>query len=154
MSLLLQLRSEGLAPPGGAVLMSPALDLDFGAHRELPGEDVGLTTDQLRSFAAAYLGDTPVDDELVAPLGADLTGLPPLLVQGATGDSIVEDAKALADRAEAHGVEARLELYPVDTHDFQVFWSFLPEAADAVAQAGRFAREVRAAALARPTEAV
>jgi monoterpene epsilon-lactone hydrolase len=79
----------------------------------------------------------------VAPLGADLTGLPPLLVQGATGDSIVEDAKALADRAEAHGVEARLELYPVDTHDFQVFWSFLPEASDAICRAGEFATAVR-----------
>jgi hypothetical protein len=37
-----------------------------------------------------------------------------------------------------------LELYPADTHDFQVFWSFLPEAADALKQAGRFAREVAA----------
>jgi acetyl esterase/lipase len=154
MSLLLQLRNEGLPMPGGAVLMSPALDLNFGDGRELPAEEVGLTADQLRSFAAAYLGDTPVDDELVAPLGADLTGLPPLLVQGATGDMLVEDAKGIADRAEAHGVEARLELYPVATHDFQVFWSFLPEAADAIDRAGRFAHEVRDAAPARPTEAV
>jgi acetyl esterase/lipase len=154
MSVLLQLRNEGAPLPGGAVLMCPALDLDFGESRELPSDDVGVTADQMRSFAAAYLGDTPVDEELVAPLGADLSGLPPLLVQGGTGDTIVEDAKSLADRAVAHGVDARLELYPVDTHDFHVFWSFLPEAADAVAQAGRFAREVRAAALVRPTEAV
>ena len=42
---------------------------------------------------------------------------------------------------------ARLELYPADTHVFHVFWSFLPEAADALAQAGRFVQErARAAA--------
>jgi acetyl esterase/lipase len=52
------------------------------------------------------------------------------------------DAHRLAARAREHGVDVRLELYPADTHDFQVFWSFLPEAADALKQAGRFAREV------------
>jgi hypothetical protein len=31
----------------------------------------------------------------------------------------------------------------VDTHDFHIFWSFLPEAASAMQQAGRFARETR-----------
>ena len=38
------------------------------------------------------------------------------------------------------------ELYPVATHDFHIFWSFLPEAADAVEAAARFIREVREAA--------
>jgi hypothetical protein len=32
------------------------------------------------------------------------------------------------------------------THDFQVFWSFLPEAADALQQAGAFARDIKSAA--------
>ena len=81
---------------------------------------------------------------------ADLTGLPPLLIQGGTGDSIVVDAHRLADHAEKHGVDTRLELYPVPTHDFHVFWSFLPEAADALEHAGRFAREVRGSAVRAP----
>jgi acetyl esterase/lipase len=42
----------------------------------------------------------------------------------------------------AHGGDARLELYPVPTHDFQIFWSFLPEAADALDHAGRFVRGI------------
>jgi hypothetical protein len=42
--------------------------------------------------------------------------------------------EALADhRALEHGVDARLELYTADTHVFQLFWSFLPEAVDALA---------------------
>jgi hypothetical protein len=32
----------------------------------------------------------------------------------------------------------QLELFPRDVHVFHVFWSFLPEAADALAQAGEF----------------
>jgi hypothetical protein len=44
-------------------------------------------------------------------------------------------------------VDARLELYPVATHVFQVFWSFLPEATEAIETAGRFTREVRTSAM-------
>jgi epsilon-lactone hydrolase len=44
------------------------------------------------------------------------------------------------------GVAARFELFPVDTHDFHIFWSFLPEAAQALQQAGRFARDTTLAA--------
>jgi monoterpene epsilon-lactone hydrolase len=39
----------------------------------------------------------------------------------------------------------RLELYPVDAHAFQLFWSFLPEAADAIEAAGVFIRKTRPA---------
>ena len=38
------------------------------------------------------------------------------------------------------------ELYPVDTHVFQLFWSFLPEAQEALAKIGEFAARVRASA--------
>jgi hypothetical protein len=42
-------------------------------------------------------------------------------------------------------VEAALDLFPVPTHDFHVFWSFLPEAADALERAGQFVARVRPA---------
>jgi len=76
----------------------------------------------------------------VSPLRGDLSGLPPLLVQAATGDLVLPESRRFVDRAVAHGVDARLELYPADTHVFHVFWSFLPEAADALQRAGAFAR--------------
>jgi hypothetical protein len=40
-------------------------------------------------------------------------------------------------------VDARLELYPVDAHVFHLFWPFLPEAAEALESAGRFASDDR-----------
>jgi hypothetical protein len=33
---------------------------------------------------------------------------------------------------------ARLEIYPVAAQSFQLYWSFLPEAADALDQVARF----------------
>jgi epsilon-lactone hydrolase len=145
LSLLQTLRADGDALPGAAMLLCPGLRLTY---EDLADESVhpGLTAEQLRSFADAYLDGHPADDPLVDPLSADLTGFPPLLVQGGIGDLIVEDAHRITDSARRQGVDATLELYPVDTHDFQVFWSFLPEAADAVTRAGEFARAVRSAA--------
>ena len=145
MAVLQMLRTEGQPLPGGTVLLSPGLQLTY--PRVTESLHPGVTVDQLRYFADAYLGGHPHDDPLVEPLRADLSGLPPLLVQGATGDSIVGDAHAVTENARRDGVDVTLELYPADTHDFQIFWSFLPEAADAVGRAGEFARAVRTAGL-------
>ena len=103
-----------------------------------------LSITQLRSFAAAYLGDTSPHDDVVNALHADLAGYPPMLIQAGTGDVLGKDAHRLAEHATACGVDVQFELYPVTTHDFHVFWSFLPEAADALEQAGAFVRRVAA----------
>jgi epsilon-lactone hydrolase len=92
-----------------------------------------------------------VNDPVVDPLSADLAGLPPMLIQAATGDARVAEAKALTSRA--HGVDARLQLFPVEAHAFQLFWSFLPEAADAIDAAGSYIRSVHST-LAASTPAV
>jgi acetyl esterase/lipase len=81
-----------------------------------------------------------------SPRAADLTGLPPMLIQAATGDPLLGEAGELAEHAQDCGVDARFELFPVDTHDFHLFWSLLPEAAQALQQAGRFVRDPTLAA--------
>jgi monoterpene epsilon-lactone hydrolase len=133
-SVLVALKQRGLPQPGGAILMCPWVDLAMSL-----GED-----ETLRLHAATYLGGHPADDPVASPLGADLTGLAPLLIQAATGDARLEDARALADLGRRQGVDARLDLYSVDAHVFQLFWSFLPEAAEALEAAGRFVAEAEA----------
>jgi monoterpene epsilon-lactone hydrolase len=134
LSVLLALKRDGLPQPAGAVLLCPGVDM--------------MRVPEARPAAEAYLGAHAADDPLLSPLKADLTGLPPMLVQAATGDDYCDQAQELAEVARSHGVDARLELYPVATHVFQVFWSFLPEAAEALESAGRFVREVRKADMA------
>jgi len=144
LSLLLTLKQRGLALPGATVMLCPAVDLTFGLlvpPADDPEAETALAFGHLA--VAAYLGEHPIDDPVVSPLRADLSGLPPMLIQAATGDLQRPDAQALADHAGSHGVDVRLELYPVDTHVFHFFWSFLPEAADALESAGRFAAGIR-----------
>jgi len=142
-SVLLKLKELGLPQPGGAVLFCPWVDLAMVLPPE--GPNPAMPVELGRAYAAAYLGGHPVDDPVVSPLTAELGGLPPILTQAATGDDRLADARALTERAREQGVDARLELYPVEAHVFQIFWSFLPEAADALESAGRFARDLRSA---------
>jgi acetyl esterase/lipase len=147
MSLLLKIKEEQAALPGAAVLFCPWLDL---AER-LPAESHAVeppmpSKEEVRVCTNAYLAGHPLTDPIVDPLSADLTGLPPMLIQAATGDAQLADAKALAALARKHGVDARLELFPVDAHAFQLFWSFLPEAADAIDMAGNYIRELQSTA--------
>jgi len=142
LSLLLSLKQQGLPAPGAVILFCPWVDLAMVSRDRIPHE----LDDFRRASVGLYLAGHPADDPLVSPLTADLTGLPPMLVQAATGDPLLDEARELTDHAQDCGVDARFELFPVDTHDFHIFWSFLPEAAQALQQAGRFAREVTLAA--------
>ena len=142
MSFLLSVKQQGLARPAGAILFCPWIDL-LAAGRDRPPSDL----DEIRGAASGlYLAGHPADDPLVSPLSADLAGLPPMLIQAATGDPLLDEARELTDHAQDCGVAASFELFPVDTHDFHIFWSFLPEAAQALQQAGRFARGTTLAA--------
>jgi epsilon-lactone hydrolase len=142
LSALQALKRDGLPMPGGAVLLCPAVDLTFSMQGAAAEPQPASSADLARQVVDGYLAGHPIDDPLVSPLTADLSGLPPLLVQAATGDERCAEAQALAARAREHGVDARLELFPVATHVFQIFWSFLPEATEAIESAGHFVRAV------------
>jgi acetyl esterase/lipase len=138
MSVLLHLRATGAPLPGSVALLSPWLDLTcarVGDHQLL----VPFSIDRLRSFAGAYAGEH-LDHPVLCPLDADLRGLPPILTQAGTGDALSIDALRLGGLAEEQHADVVLEEYDADAHDFQVFWSFLPEAATALARAGEFIR--------------
>jgi len=153
LSLMLSLKAEGAPLPAAAILMCPGVDITCGVMEasSAPGRELDQMVIEIRRASEIYLDGHPVEDPIVSPLLADLSGLPPILVQAATGDYALAEAHALVDRAREHGVDARIELFPVSTHVFQIFWSFLPEAADAVHQAGAFARDSVAAAARRAT---
>src|SRR5262249_1219035 len=80
-------------------------------------------------------------DYLAWRRGAEGTLVEPLNMQQpgrGIDDGGRREAEALARDARHAGVDVRVERYAADTHVFHMFWSFLPEAADAVGQVGGF----------------
>ena len=142
LAAMARLRDEGERLPAAAVLLSPWVDLALtgdSLHRKA-AEDPVLSPAQLKEFATLYLGDADPRTPLASPLYADLSGLPPLLIQAGTAEILLDDATRLAERASDAGVDVTLDIWPEMIHVWQGFAGFLPEGQTAVTQIGAFVR--------------
>jgi acetyl esterase/lipase len=139
---LVALTHAGLPQPTGAVLMSPWADLTLSGDSIITkaAADPALTPEGLRRRAVDYLADRDRTAELVSPIFADLTGLPPLLIQAGSHEILLDDATRLAVHAAAADVAVRLEVTPRVPHVFQGFAAMLDEADAALTSAGEFLR--------------
>lgn len=69
-----------------------------------------------------------MDPLLASPIDADLTGLPPLLIQVGSHEILLDDAIRLAARAADRNVEVDLQVWPEVPHVFQGFAALLDDA--------------------------
>ncbi|MEV7386496.1 alpha/beta hydrolase fold domain-containing protein [Streptomyces sp. NPDC091215] len=139
---LVALRDAGLPQPSSAAVFSPWADLTVSGASvtSKAALDPALTPRALRTRAADYLGATAATDPLASPLFADLTGLPPLLVQVGSHEILLDDAVRLAARAAADDVRVQLQVWPRVPHVFQAFAVMLDEADEALDSAAAFTR--------------
>jgi phosphinothricin tripeptide acetyl hydrolase len=137
---LLALRDRGLALPAAGVAISPWVDLTGRgvSYRDKAASDPIVARDRVMEMAQAYLGPADPHTPLASPLFADLTGLPPLLIQVGSEEVLLDDAVGLAERAKAAGVAATLEVWPEMIHVWHWFLPWLDEAEAAVATIGAF----------------
>lgn len=120
--------------------MSPWVDLTL-AGASMHGkeaDDPFFDAVDVAEYGSRYLDGHDAADPRVSPLLADLTGLPPLLVQVGTNEVLLDDATRLAARAAAAHVDVTLEVVARAPHVFQHFAGRLDEADRALDRAGRF----------------
>ena len=78
---------------------------------------------------------------LASPLYADdLHGLPPTLIQVGSTEILLDDARRMAERLVAAGVEAELEVWPRMPHVWHMKADLLPEGRRAIVDVGGFIR--------------
>jgi monoterpene epsilon-lactone hydrolase len=126
--------------PVGGVCISPWVDLECVGETMKSKADVDplCTYDSMVAEAALYLNGHSARDPLASPIHADLRGLPPLLIQVGTEETLLDDSKRLARRAEDAGVSVRLEIFDGMPHVWHVFASYLPEGQEAIDKIGQF----------------
>jgi monoterpene epsilon-lactone hydrolase len=142
-ALLLKLKEAGLPLPASAVLFSPWVDLALGGTSMATKASVDpsvLSPEGLRLRVPDYVGDSDPTNPLISPIFADLSGLPPLLIQAGTYEILLDDAVRLAAQAAAHDVEVTLQVTPEVPHVFQAFSAILDEGETALRSAGSFLR--------------
>ena len=139
---LVNLRDRKLGLPACAVAISPWVDLEgIGTSMTArAAQDPMVQKDGLIWMAQMYLNGADAKSPLAAPLHADLRGLPPILIQVGTAETLFDDATRLAEKLHAAGVAVRLAAWPNMLHVFPLFAPILSEGRDGCAEIGAFIR--------------
>ena len=142
LELIALLRDAGKGLPACGWLISPWTDLTMSGETLASKDAVDplIHKAYLQELASAYLGGADANDPRVSPLFADLRGLPPLLIQVGSAETLMSDATRLAERAGAADVAVTLEIWPDMIHAWPLWNAHLAAGRRALANAGAFMR--------------
>jgi monoterpene epsilon-lactone hydrolase len=138
----LEVMAGGGPAPAAIYVASPWVDLTTSGTSMISKADVdpSVSAKGLRRRARDYAPEHVLTDARVSPVFADLTGLPPLLIQVGGNEVLLDDATRLAARAAADSVHVTLQVTPEVPHVFVGFVGMLDEADEALEDAAGFIR--------------
>ena len=136
---LVNARDHGLPLPAAAYLMSPYADLTLAGPTmdTKRAADPLLSRENLQARVPDYTAGHDPALGLISPIFADLSGLPPLIIQAGTHEVLLDDAIRLARQAAVADVAVTLDITPGVPHVFQAYYPILDEAAAALDRAGQ-----------------
>ena len=139
LSLAIRLRELGAAAPAALALMSPWTDLALthATHQSKASVDPYFpSTARLENAARLYAADTPLQHPLVSPHYAQLHGLPETLIHVGEREALLDDSLVLAQRMNAQGCKASVQIFPGMWHVWQTLGARMPEADRSIAGLG------------------
>lgn len=139
---LLSIKQLGLPMPACATPISPWVDMEASGESmtSKAAEDPVVQMPMIQQLAAMVLPQGNVREPLIAPLHADLSGLPPLMIHVGSRETLLDDSMRIAARAAHANVAVQLVVWPGQIHVFQVFCARLDEGVEAIEQLGAFIR--------------
>lgn len=137
LATLVALRDAGVTPAAG-VALSPWADLTCtnGTHETKVDADPLVGPVALRTYAAAYAGGADLADPTLSPVFADLSGLPPVLIQVGGIEVLLDDSLAVSASIESAGGDVTLQQWDEAIHVFQLLGA--PESDEAIGEIVRF----------------
>jgi acetyl esterase/lipase len=141
LALTLRLRDAKEELPACLWLVSPWADLTMSGATLVTKDAVDplIHKSYLDELANAYLGATmDRKDPRVSPLFANLSGMPPMLIQVGSAETLLDDAVRLAGAAGAANAFVTLEVWPDMIHAWPLWNARLESGRQAIASAGRF----------------
>ena len=143
LAALIGIRDAGWDLPAGAFLISPWADLSLSGPTMVSKAEVdpSLTIEGLSAAAAHYLAGTDASTSSASPVLADLTGLPPLLIEVGESEILLSDATRLTVAAAEAAVDVRLHVWPGMVHVWPLFAFMLSEGREAIEEIAAFVRD-------------
>jgi len=142
LALAVRLRDANEELPACVWVVSPWTDLTLSGSTLVTKDAVDplIHKAYLGELAAAYLGAGDRKDPRVSPLFADLKGMPPLLIQVGSDETLLDDAVRLAGAAGTADAAVTLEVWPHMIHAWPLWNARLESGREALDCAGRFIR--------------
>jgi acetyl esterase/lipase len=145
LALMLRMRETGEPLPAALVCLSPWTDMtseskSLAANND---RDAMFFAEDIERFASAYLGDHSRRDPLASPLLADLSGLPPTLIQVGRDEVLLDDARDLDGKILAAGGSSELHIYNDVPHGWHYGAPFVPETDEALREVAEFIQRTR-----------
>lgn len=141
-ALLLKLKDENLPQPAGLYLLSPWLDMTTTAesYEKVGARDPMISREGIVGVATAYLGNQP-DTPLASPVRADVSGLPPMLIQVGSEEVLLSDSTTFANNAAMTGIDVSLRVWAGMPHAWPLFHPFLRAGLPAIDEVGTWMRQ-------------
>ncbi|GJE55196.1 MULTISPECIES: alpha/beta hydrolase [Methylobacterium] len=141
LALVQHLRTASQLMPGCLWLISPWTDLTLSGVSLAAKSTVDplISRHYLAELVDAYLSvGHDRADPLVSPLFANLSGLPPTLIQVGSDETLLDDATRLAAAMGAADIAVTLEIWPHMIHAWPLWNARLDAGRRAIAAAGAF----------------
>jgi epsilon-lactone hydrolase len=140
----LALRDAVESVPAAVVCLSPWADLTHRgqSHLTKAKSEAVLKTEILKEWALCYTNEANLTNPLVSPVYADFRGFPPLLIQVGSEEILLDDARMLAEKAKAAGVDVTLKVWSGLFHVWPALGNLIPESRQAFEEMGQFLNDV------------
>ena len=144
LALLLKLKENFFSQPRGAVALSPWTDLTQSGKTMKTNADIDpvISKKYLDRMANLYLAKTPNTTPLASPLYGELSGLPPLLVQVGSAETMLDDSRRFAKKAKEAKVDVQIEVYKDMFHGWHGSAHILKDGEKAIKNIGLFCRHL------------
>ena len=144
LALLLKIKESVGIQPKGVVALSPWTDLSQSGKTMVTNTDIDpvISKKYLDRMAKLYLSKTSNMSPLASPLYGDLSGLPPILVQVGSAETMLDDSKRFVKRAKEAKVDIQIEVWKNMFHGWHSNAHILKNAEEAIKSIGVFCRKL------------
>ena len=140
LALLLKIKENNFFQPLGAVALSPWTDLSQTGKTMVTNEKIDpvISKQYLDRFAKLYFPNSYKMSYLASPIIGELSGLPDMLIQVGSAETMLDDSKRFFEKAKKANVNAKLEIWEDMFHGWHANAHILKDAEDSIKSIGKF----------------
>ena len=144
LALLLKIKDKNFSQPKGAVALSPWTDLYQTGKTMVTNDKIDpiISKKYLDRFAKLYFPDSYNMSYLASPIIGELSGLPDILIQVGSAETMLDDSKRFYKKAKKANVNVKLEIWEDMFHGWHSNAHILNDADKAIKNIGIFCRNV------------